>query len=276
MKKIRMIVIGLLIFILVIIVGKNVIVKAAVTTGVKAVTGLNLKIKKMKLGLVSTLIGIEELKLYNPEGFEDPVMVDIPEVYVNYRMGAFLKKKVHLEEVRLYLKEFIVAKNKDGELNLDALTSIGGAKQAKDGVEEKKEDTKKKPKASAPQIQIDLLKLKIDKVYYKDYSKGDIPSVKEFNVNIDAVYENITDPKALVNIIVVNALANTTISSLTNFDLGPLAEGLKGSVKGAGDVFTGLAGNTLDVGKDVGETAKDTIKNTTDKLKDLNPFKRSK
>ena len=39
MKKIRGILIGFLIFVLIIIVGKNIIVKAAVTTGVKAITG---------------------------------------------------------------------------------------------------------------------------------------------------------------------------------------------------------------------------------------------
>ncbi|MFH1092551.1 MAG: AsmA family protein [Candidatus Omnitrophota bacterium] len=269
MKKIHIIAIGFLIFVLVIIAGKNVIVKAAVTTGVKAVTGLDLKIKNMKIGLLSTLIGIEELKLYNPQGFEDPVMVDIPEVYIDYRMGAFLKKEVHLEEVRLHLKEFVVAKNKDGKLNLDSLTSIGAAKEAKDGVKEKKDAGEKKSKAAPPKIKIDLLKLKIDKVYYKDYSKGGASSVKEFNVNIDATYENITDPQALVNIIVIKALANTTISSLTNFDVGLLADGLKGSVKG--DIISGLAGNTLNIGKD-----KDMIKNTADKLKQLNPFKRRK
>ncbi len=274
MKKMRLIAVGFLIFIMV-VVGKNVILKAAVTTGVKAVTGLSMSIKKMKIGLISTLIGIEELKLYNPKGFEDPVMIDIQEVYVDYPLGAFLKKKVHLEEVRLHLKEFIVAKNKDGKLNLDSLTSIGAAKSG-EKKEENKKDTLKKAKSAAAEIKIDLLKLKIDKVYYKDYSKSDKPSVKEFNVNIDATYENITDPKALVNIIVVKALANTTISSLTNFDLGPLAEGLKGNVKGAGDVISGLAGNTLDIGKDVGETAKDTVKNTADKLKKLNLFKRRK
>jgi hypothetical protein len=176
--------------------------------------------------------------------------------------------------VRLHLKEFVVAKNKDGVLNLDSLTSFGAAKEAKDKTEEKPEE--KKEKGKQPDIQIDLLKLKIEKVYYKDYSKGDKPSVKEFNVNIDATYENITDPNALVNIIVMKALANTTISSLTNFDLGPLADGLKGSVKDAGKVITGLAGDTLDIGKDVGGKATETIKDTADKIKDLLPFKRRK
>ncbi len=276
MKKIRLIAIGFLIFIVIIVAGKNVIVKAAVTTGVKAATGLSLSIKKMKIGILSTLIGIDELKLYNPKGFEDPVMADIPEVYVDYRLGAFFKKKVHLDEVRLHLKEFVVVKNKDGRLNLDSLTSIGAAEETKEGTQKKKEAPQKKSKAAAPKIKIDLLKLKIDKVYYKDYSKGGTPSVKEFNVNIDVTYENITDPKALVNLIVVKAMANTTISRLTNFDLAPLADGLKGSVKDAEEMFSGLAGNTLDLGKDVGATAKGTLKNTVEKLNKLLPFKRRK
>ncbi len=276
MKKIRLIAIVFLIFVVIIVAGKNAIIKAAVTTGVKAATGLSLSIKEMKIGILSTLVGIDGLKIYNPKGFEDPVMADIPQVYVDYRLGAFLKKKVHLEEVRLHLKEFVVVKNKDGKLNLDSLTSIGAARGTKESAKKKKEASSEKSKAAPPEIKIDLLKLKIDKVYYKDYSKGDVPSVKEFNVNIDETYENITDPKALVNIIVVKAMANTTISSLTNFDLGPLAEGLKGSVKDAGELFSGLTEITLDLGKDVDGLAKDTLKNAEEKINKLLPFKRRK
>lgn len=269
-RKLRIIGIGILILIVVLAVGRNIIVKAAVTTGVKAVTGLNMSIDKITIGMFKSLINIKVLKLYNPKGFEDKIMVDIPEIHVDYSLKAFLKKKVHLQEVRLHLKEFVVVKNKDGQLNLDSLQALGGAK-AEEPPQEQKDKTKKE-KEPMPDIKIDILKLKIEKVFYKDYSQGDKPSIKEFNVNIDTTYENITDPKALVNLIVVKALANTTISSLTNFDLGPLAEGLKGSVKGAGDLFSGLAGDTLNIGKDVGSTAGGAVKKTADKLKKLLPF----
>jgi len=267
MKVLRIIGIVLAVLIVVLLVGKNIIVKTAVTTGVKVVTGLNLSIDKMKIGLINTLVAIDGLKLYNPKGFEDPIMVDIPEIYVDYDLGAFFKKQVHLQEVRLHLKEFVVAKNKDGQLNLDSLKTTAAPKAA-----EEKKEAPKKEKGEAPQIKIDVLKLKIDKVYYKDYSKGGEPSVQEYNVNIDAAYENITNPQALVSLIVVKALANTTISSLANFDLGPLAEGLKGGVKDAGAIISGLAGNTLEMGKNLGGKTGNIIKNTTDKIKKLLPF----
>ena len=46
--------------------------------------------------------------------------------------------------------------------------------------------------------------------------------------------------------------------------------------KDAGKMFFGLTGNTLDSGKDVGGTVKDTLKNTVKKLNKLLPFKRRK
>jgi AsmA family len=237
----------LLVLIIVIAVGRNMIVKVAVTAGVKAVTGLDMKIDSMNIGIAHTFLGIKGLVLYNPPAFEDKVMMDLPEIYVAYDLGDLLKKKVHLSEVRLDLKEFMVVKNKAGVLNLDSLTAVQTAKKT----EPAKTTETKAAKTEKPQIQIDLLKLKIGKVVYKDYSKGKEPSIKEFDVNIDEEYKNITDPEAVVRIIVVKALANTTLSSLTNFKLGPLTDSLEGTVKGV---------------------AGDAVKNTTEKLKNLLPF----
>ena len=273
LKKILMVT-GIVILVLVLIValGKDIIAKTAITTGVKAITGLKLSIKSMKVGIITTMVGINEMKLYNPQGFTDPLMVDIPEIYVDYDLGAFLKKEIHLKEVRLDLKEFMVVKDKDGKLNLDSLKAVQTAKEEEPEKQEEKAPAKKQEK---PKIRIDLLKLKIGKVIYKDYSKSpEKPSVREFNVNIDAQYENITDPEALARIIVVKALANTTISSLTNFDLGPITDSLKGGLKNAGDLVTNVTGKTLDVGKDVGEKTLDTAKESLKSLNKLLPFKK--
>jgi len=223
-------------------VGKNIIVKKAVTEGVKVITGLTLSIDEMNVGIIKTLIGISELKLYNPQGFEDTLMADIPEIYVDYDLAAFFKKKVHLEEVRLDLKEFIVVKNKQGQLNIDSL-------KAMQEQEEGKPKKEKKDSIEKIKIQIDILKLKIGRVIYKDYTDKKGVAVKEFNVNIDAEYKNITDPGKLVKLIVAKALVNTTISQMAN-----IKDGL------------------LDAGKNVGGNAVDAAKKTTDVLKSILPF----
>ena len=107
-------------------------------------------------------------------------------------------------------------KNEKGALNLNSLKVV---KAEKEGVKAEEKGGK------APNVQIDNLRLKIGKAVYKDYSHGN-PSVKEFNVNIDERYTNITNLYAVVSIIVVKTLSNTAIANLTSFDLN----GLKGPV----------------------------------------------
>jgi hypothetical protein len=270
--------------------GKNLIVKTSVSAGVKAITGLKLSIKSMNIGILNTLIGINGLQLFNPPGFVDKLMVDLPEVSIDYDLGAFIKRKVHLEEVRLDLKEFLVIKNEKGELNLDSLRVVEEKKEERVEAEEEEE----KEKTKMPEIQIDLLELKIGKVVYKDYSKGTPPKSKEFNVNIDERYENITNPRTLIKLIIVKALKNTTIARLTNFNLGALqddvAEKLKETTKKVVEtadkaIETGkdlekkvkdtsekAAEASKDVGKKAKETAKETIEKTTDAIKKILPF----
>ena len=231
--------------------GKNVVIKTSVTAGVWAMTGLKLSIRSMDFGIFKTLIGINELQLYNPSGFVDELMFDVPEIYVDYDLGAFMKGRTHLEEVRLHLKEFIVVKNEAGELNLDSLKVVK---------EEEKEviDEGKKEKTKTRELQIDVLELRIDKVVYKDYSKGTPPKVKEYNVNIDDRFENITDPKTFGRLIIVKALKNTTIASLTNFDLGKLQRGISGTVRKTAEKALETPGRAIEIGKDAGEKAKET------------------
>jgi hypothetical protein len=252
--------------------GKNLIVKTSITAGVKAMTGLKLSIKSMNIGILNTLIGINGLQLYNPPGFVDKLMVDLPEVYVDYDLGAFIKGKVHLEEVKLDLKEFSVIKNEKGELNLDSLRVVEEKKEEKVEGEEGKEEEKTK----MPELQIDVLELKIGKVVYKDYSKGTPPKVREFNVNIDERFENITNPRTFISLIIVKALKNTAIARLTNFNLGALQEDVAEKLKETTKKVVETADKALETGKDlekkVKDTAKKTIEKATDTIKKILPF----
>ncbi|MCP5004802.1 MAG: hypothetical protein GY941_12805 [Planctomycetes bacterium] len=290
MKKIVIIIAIIFAVIAALFLSRNFLVKASLSRGTKALTGLKLEIKSMDIGLFSTLLGIDELQLFNPEGFVDELMMDLPEIYVDYDLGSFLKGRAHLQEVRLDLREFFVIKNKEGVLNIDSLRVVKDTKEKK---EEKVEE--KKEKREMPELQIDLLKLKIGKVVYKDYTKGTAPTVKEFNVNIDEQYENISDPYAFSSLILVRALKNTSIANLANFNLGPFQEEASRRVDGATRKLKDTADTVLesgqkaaeeevqktvdkavestkDVEKKIGDAAKDTVDKATETFKKILPF----
>jgi len=266
MKKLFIILVALACVILVLLFAKDIIIKTAVEKGVEFVTGLKLNIGSLNIGILKPIADIKNLQLFNPSDFPDRTMVDMPEIYVNYDLPAIIGGKIHLPEVRLALKEFVVVKNSEGKLNLDALKSVQAQKEGK--------SPSQKTAGKAPDIKIDSLKLSIGKVIYKDYSKGGAPDVKEFNINLNESYTNVDDPQALASLIVVKALMNTSIAALTNFDLQGL-QGTVGGVLGSAQKMASTAAATVQATiATTQEKAKDTITQASDKMKDLlkNPF----
>ncbi|MFH1846861.1 MAG: hypothetical protein ABH869_04820 [Candidatus Omnitrophota bacterium] len=258
-KKITGIVVGVLILGVVFSFAKDMIIRVSIEKGVEVAAGLKLNIKSLKVGLINSFVDIRKMELYNPPGYSDKIMFDMPEIYVDYDLPAIIKGRVHLEEMRIDLKEFIVIKNNKGELNLDSLKVVKEQKEPR--VKGEKKET------GMPEIQIDVLDLKIGKVIYKDYSKGAVPFVEEFDLNLDESYRDIKDPKKLVALIVVKALMKTSISRLTGFDL----KGLQSMVSDTLAKVERITGEVTKTTREVRETVKTTaeiLKKTTEGLKD--------
>lgn len=243
MKKLLKVIIIIFAVILALLLAKNIIAKVAIERGVEFVTGLKLRVSGFSVGVFKSRINIDDLKLYNPKGFEDKIMVDLPNVYVDYSLPSIFKGKLHLRDIKLNLKEFAIIKNSEGIVNLESLKVV----------QAQKEESKTKPKPKAPDIQIDNLELKIGRVIYKDYSKSEKPSVKVYNINIDEKYHNIRNTNAVISIILVKVLSKTAIGGLVNLDL-----------KGLGSIASDTAGKAT---KAVGEAGK-SITEAAGKLKD--------
>ena len=266
---------NIFIFLLILVVAlfavKNVVAKMVLSGGVKVITGLGVDIGRIDVGIRKTDLDVRNLKILNPPGFPDEVMADFPELYIDYDLGAFFKGKVHLEVVKLHLKEFTVVKNESGELNVNSL-----AIQTKKG--EEKAPPEKPGEKKSQKIQIDFLDLKVEKVIYKDYSSHPV-SIREFDVDIHEQYENITDPQALGRLIVTRALIRTAISRLADLNLEDIQIQITDTVikytgkitdaaKSTGAMAEGVAG----AAKDITGGAKEVAKETVDTLKKIFPF----
>ncbi len=251
MKTLKIILIVVVLIILGLFLFKNTIAKFTVSKGVNFITGLKLDIEEMKVGIFNTSVDIQGMKLYNPPNFTENLMVDMPQIYVDYDLKSLVKGKIHLENLKIDLRELIVVKNQDGELNLNSLKVVK---------ETKKEEPAEKKESQKREFQIDTLNLKIGKVIYKDYTNRETPSIREFNINIDKKYSNITDPYGLGSIIIVQALMNTTISSLANFDLGGLNDMASDTLDKTTEAIQKTTESATETAKDVTDETKKTIK----------------
>ncbi len=198
-------------------VGKNMVAKVAVESIGSAMVGSKLTIEKLDIGLLSSKITVHNLKLHNPRRSKDPVMADIPEVYVSYEASTLFSGKPHLKELRIDLREFLVVKNEKGELNVKTLNP-------------------------SPPLVIDLLRLKVEKVVYKNYSDGDSnPEAHEFNIHLDESYRNVSDINSIAPLI-----ASKALSEMKQLILGKIGAAGEGIVSGAAN----RTGNVVDKASD--------------------------
>lgn len=263
---------------------RDALLEAAITKGVTAVTGFKTEAGRVRFAFPST-VHIEGLKIHNPKskGFNQDIFVSIPEIYGSLNLNALLKeKKIHLPEVRLNIAEVNIEKNKEGVSNVQMLSSLGGTPGA----------TKPAPttaeKQEAMPFQLDLFELTIRRVSYADQS-GMLPSVpgakmlpKEItgatskvggmvpdrlavDLNVEKKqFRNITDPKALVNLIVVEVLRGTTFGNLMNLNPEAIMKDTFAGAVGLGKgVVTGSLGQgskLIDAGAaKTGEALKGTL-----------------
>jgi len=207
MKKLMKILIIGVVFLFGIVLLKDQIIKNAITTVGSSVVGAPLKIRKFSLGLLSQKISIKGMQLFNPKGFPEEILIDIEEITVAYDLAALMKKQVRLPLVVVNLKEMVIVKDKEGKLNVDALK----VSESKEKDEEKKEENKKEKMEMWP-FHIEQLKLNVGKVIYKDFSKGDQPVIKVYDVGFkDKEFEDIRSVEKLATTIMVSAMGSTAI-----------------------------------------------------------------
>ena len=192
---------------------KNIIIQAAITTVGSNVVGAKIHLQHFSLNFFSQKIHMKGLTVYNPPGFPNEPFVDIPEIRVDADVPALLSGKIHLRYAVFNLKEMVVVKNKEGKMNVDSLKVIEDQKKAAEEAKKSKKEEPKKPAAEFA-LQIDELKLNVERVILKDYSKGEEPVISVYDVALrDKTFKDIKSVQQLVTLIMVNALGPTAIQS---------------------------------------------------------------
>lgn len=248
---------------------KNQIAKAAVEMGSKIVLGLDLKMQGLDVGFPDTFIKVDGLKVYNPKGFKDPILMDMTEFYVDYDLPSIMKGKIYLPELRIFLKEFGVVRNENGALNINSIKAVQKQQQSTAAQQAPAGTAKPSEPVSPLNLQIDRFQLYIGKVTFKDYSTGRA-IVQEFPLNLNEQYTDITNPNKLVSLIVAKVMMNTPLAMLTGFNVKALTGGmndiLSSSTKLAQQTFDQSSQMLIDKTKQLGNMTPDSFKTATNNL----------
>ena len=187
---------------------KDQVIKLVVTQVASESVGAPVRMDGLSFGILASSIRISGLKVYNPAGFPRGILVSCPVIHVVYDLGALVGGKLHLPLAEIDLREMCLEKNKEGRLNVDALSAA-------------KQQPNKRAKSVA--LQIDWLNLAIGKVVYKDYSAGAVPEVRVYEVNMHKSYRDIASAQQLAALISVEPMKAAGIKGAEIYGVAMLA-----------------------------------------------------
>lgn len=114
---------------------KDAIAKAAVAQQIRAQTGMDVKIEKFSLGILSPVATIHNLTLYNPADFGGTPFLHIREMHVEFDREALAHRELRLKLLKIQIAELAVVKNDRSQTNLLQLAAASKPTNTADMVE---------------------------------------------------------------------------------------------------------------------------------------------
>jgi len=186
---------GLIVLLVVLFLSLNFIARVSVEIGAKKITGFPLKIGSVDVRLFSSKLDVRDLTLMNPPEYQEKMFVDMPELYIDYRLRSMLSGAPHINDMLINIKQLVIVKNGKGDSNamkLKGVVSSGGG---------------------SSKYTIDKLRIHIGTVTLKDYSH---PKPTEHNtpLDVDVTYPNITDSTDISRLVMLTVMSQVKLPDI--------------------------------------------------------------
>lgn len=115
---------GVILLVLLIVAGVlliDPISKSVLESQIRSQTGMDVKIGKVAVGLVSPTVRIENCTLYNTAQFGGSPFIQMPELYLEYDRESIRSGILGLKLMRLNLSDVSIVEGKGGRSNIDEL-----------------------------------------------------------------------------------------------------------------------------------------------------------
>ena len=181
------------IFIALVVVMFDRIVRSVAVSRIRAQTGMETTIGKLELHLRQPGIRLENLKLINTAEFGGTTFLDLPTLNLELDREALSARELHIKSLQLNLAELNIVVNKAGKTNTTALQQRAEELKKESDAKSKKP---KKEKAPAEFKGLDKASVSLGTLRYTDLRDPDATRAFKFGVT-NMVLENIKSKEEL-------------------------------------------------------------------------------
>jgi len=167
---------------------KDAIAKAAAEQQIRAHTGMDVRIGKFSIGLLSPVVTIENFKLYNTPEFGGTPFLEIRELHLEYDRAAFARRQLRITLLRLNLAELTLVRSDVGKTNFASFAAA---------------PLPAAPTANPVQFMgVDVMNLSVGKARFIDLKN--LRNNREFNANLqNQVFRNVKTAGDLYGVLIL-------------------------------------------------------------------------
>ncbi len=238
---------GLFFIIAALMLGWMLFLPLLVTSHISANSDFGAEVESLSGNPLAGTVNILDLELTNPEEFEEKDFIKLNEFDLKVKPLSLMGERIEVPRLIIDVDHITIVTNRKGARNVKVFQERMQGEGSDEG-------------ASEPvDFIVNSLKLRVSKVVTADYSKGGDPIVREYYVNIDREFIDVSDPKVIVTPILAD-IAAAGLSQYGGDLFGMLPESLTGPL---GDAL-GQEGGLLN---SVNEKSIDAIKNLFDSVR---------
>ena len=148
---------------------RQLIARKVVETVFAQTTGFPIEIGSVQISLWHNRFAANDIGLFNPPAFGEPLFADIPQLYVEYQLGSLLRGRgpPHLARADLYIRQLVIVTDADGHSNIQQL------------------------RGEPSPFQIDTLNLRIGSITTKDHRDSQKERTRDLNMAV--TFRNVTE-----------------------------------------------------------------------------------
>ena len=216
-KKLKLIGIILLVAVVFYFVFEHIILVDFAKKMVKHTVDLKTHMNRVTLNPFKGRITIKGLKIYNPSGFKNKTLANVPTVVVNFNKKTFFEEGTFFDRVIIHLKELNIVRNKEDIVNLSKVKAL---------------TPQEKSNNDSPFVVKSCI-IEIEDVHYIDYTKNEEGEKETFVIGEKEEYNKIRDPERIGRLVAFKIFFNSKLKNIgvdivkIQNDLAKLAENNK-------------------------------------------------
>jgi hypothetical protein len=100
---------------------KDLLLRELLEAHIQRQTGLETRVGRFELGLLSPTFTVQDLRIFNPPEFGNSLFLHVADFHVEYDPAAFSQRSLRFRAVRVDVPEATVVEGRSGQTNLEAI-----------------------------------------------------------------------------------------------------------------------------------------------------------